>query len=580
MAIGWAGAFYIQRSRGGSAARTIAYNTRSEIFDERQGELWKGTHKIATLRHAEAMLPDGADEKFRNFGFFANTLEASEKRRDSVVGRDIITPLPRGASLEAQIELARGFFQERFVDHGVPVILTLHRQDDDHAHGFVPGRYLEKDRWSAKKAVVSEPERHNWSAAWREYQERRGISVDAPALIPGKHLGPRHSRNPTSELFKRQAERDRLNKTRSLSQGRGQMELSDGTNTISIVRYQAAKDAARERQSDECETVHNGSGRSEELPSELNARHKRERWQLENDYKTLSVQQWLQHHPDTDRTHFLAEHEKIDDEIIKGLERKAETRSLSQERGQMELSDGSNTISDERFKAAEKKMFARHDAEHETVRNGSGRSEELPHQLLEDRKNLGVQQWLQIYPDTERAMKSQDLAKLSNEQIVAGLWQAAKAPLSEQEQAIRVERGVEANQKDRLYNQYKAEKAYALSARKDAEQKVFSLFAAYQQSLGSFYAIRHEQQKLEVTRGSERRKEHEVLKAEHGRDRVEAQQLRRQQLAAVRQEHQVPTWDSFLRREAQRGDREAEQALLRHERAQERVQEQNQGRGD
>jgi hypothetical protein len=76
----------------------------------------------------------------------------------------------------------------------------------------------------------------------------------------------------------------------------------------------------------------------------------------------------------------------------------------------MQLSNGKNTISDARFKAAEDKMFERQDDEYELVHNGSGRSEEMPSELarrhnmehnnlLEDRHNLSVAQWLQLYPD-------------------------------------------------------------------------------------------------------------------------------------------------------------------------------------
>jgi hypothetical protein len=76
----------------------------------------------------------------------------------------------------------------------------------------------------------------------------------------------------------------------------------------------------------------------------------------------------------------------------------------------MQLSNGKNTISDARFKAAEDKMFERQDDEYELVHNGSGRSEEMPSELtwrhnrehnnlLEDRRNLSIAQWLQLYPD-------------------------------------------------------------------------------------------------------------------------------------------------------------------------------------
>jgi hypothetical protein len=71
-----------------------------------------------------------------------------------------------------------------------------------------------------------------------------------------------------------------------------------------------------------------------------------------------------------------------------------------------------------------------------------------------------------------------------------------------------------------------------------------------------------------VMRGSERHDKRAVLKAERARDRVETQQLRAQQLAAARRDHPLPSWDSFLAREAGRGDQEAAR-ILQQKRARE-----------
>jgi len=71
----------------------------------------------------------------------------------------------------------------------------------------------------------------------------------------------------------------------------------------------------------------------------------------------------------------------------------------------MQLRDGSNTISDERFERAVRYMAERHWDE-----NGSERSEEMPfeiaarhareaQQLDKDRMYLGVQEWLRYHPD-------------------------------------------------------------------------------------------------------------------------------------------------------------------------------------
>ena len=120
-----------------------------------------------------------------------------------------------------------------------------------------------------------------------------------------------------------------------------------------------------------------------------------------------------------------------------------------------------------------------------------------------------------------------------------------------------------ATPRDALYARYQSEKAIALGERKAAEQAVYDRFSGYHQQLTSFYNIQHERQKLEVQHWTERHLEHQVISAANRGDRVQATQLRSQQLAAARRDHPLPSWNSFLLRESERGDRVASQLLQR-----------------
>jgi hypothetical protein len=440
MAIASAPVRYIQRSRGLNLIRTVAYNTRSQIWDEREGKLWDGSHKLETLMHSEVMLPAGAAERFRDAAVLANEMDAAEKRRDALLGRDFILPLPRELTRDAQLALARSFFAEFFVDKGVPVILTLHsshagpagQKKNDHAHGVPAERYLEVDRFSAKKAALHELEFRtgngrfvskgvNWSKVWGEYQERHGISVDAPALIPGKHLGPGHARNPTSEIWKREAARR------------------------AVVMQVARRTLARADQPVQSGTRHNKAGGEEMAEAYDNS------------------------------------------------------ESRQGGRNQFEISHPSPNAFVERSA--------------ELVQSGGARNQ------------------------TDRDLGS-------------GRQGGRATPF----EALRA--------------RYNTEHAIAVGARKQAEQQIYDRFADYQQQLRGFHQLQYERQKLEVMRGSERHDKREVLKAERARDRVETQQLRAQQLAAARRDHPLPTWDSFLTREAGRGDQEAAR-ILQQKRARE-----------
>lgn len=133
---------------------------------------------------------------------------------------------------------------------------------------------------------------------------------------------------------------------------------------------------------------------------------------------------------------------------------------------------------------------------------------------------------------------------------------AAKAWESEQRKRPQRQRATPA---DALYARYKAERAIAIGNRKEAEQRIYDRWGAYQRDLSGFYDLRREQEKLNAKQPSrvDRMNAHELLRAEQHGDRVAATRDRTMQLAKVRSEHPIPTWESFLEREGQRGDKEA-----------------------
>lgn len=67
-------------------------------------------------------------------------------------------------------------------------------------------------------------------------------------------------------------------------------------NSVSDARYKAAVLDMQVRHLDEYEEVHNGSGRSEELPSDLARRQADEQFHLRKDRDTLSVIEWTRYY--------------------------------------------------------------------------------------------------------------------------------------------------------------------------------------------------------------------------------------------------------------------------------------------
>jgi hypothetical protein len=57
----------------------------------------------------------------------------------------------------------------------------------------------------------------------------------------------------------------------------------------------------------------------------------------------------------------------------------------------------------------------------------------------------------------------------------------------------------------------------------------------------------------------------QLLAAMRRGDRATAYQLEHDRIAEVRRAHSLPDWGGWLKREAEKGDREAARALARHE---------------
>jgi len=228
MAIAFARARYLSRSSGGNAVRSAAYNAREAITAERTGELFHFRHRDAPAHH-EMLLPEGADPRFADSAVLWNAAEATERRKDSQVAREIVLALPADRELTTvdRIELARTFAEQHFVAKGLAVQLDVHAPHKErgegegayaegtggdhtnwHAHLLITTRRLEGEAFAATKARDLDPEVRRagsravvadgeaWGETWRAHQDRYfqehgiGVRVDATAAHPGEHIGP------------------------------------------------------------------------------------------------------------------------------------------------------------------------------------------------------------------------------------------------------------------------------------------------------------------------------------------------------------------------------------------------------
>ena len=107
MAIYHMHATVISRASGGSAVAAAAYRSGEKLIDERTGEAHDYSRRSG-VDGAEIIAPEGAPDWVRERARLWNSGEASEKRKDSQVAREVRVALPRELDPEQRRELVRG----------------------------------------------------------------------------------------------------------------------------------------------------------------------------------------------------------------------------------------------------------------------------------------------------------------------------------------------------------------------------------------------------------------------------------------------------------------------------------------
>lgn len=147
MAIFHASVKIIGRSAGRSIVAAAAYRSGECMTNDRDGVVHDYTKK--RVEHSEIMAPETAPDWMRDRSALWNGVEAAEKRKDSQLAREIELALPRELSRAEQIELVRGFVQEKAVNHGMVADIAIHEpkagdgETQPHAHILLTMRRIE-----------------------------------------------------------------------------------------------------------------------------------------------------------------------------------------------------------------------------------------------------------------------------------------------------------------------------------------------------------------------------------------------------------------------------------------------------
>lgn len=205
MAIYHFSAKVIGRGTGRSAVAAAAYRSASRLEDERLGRAHDFTDKPGVV-HSEVMLPEAAPERLRDRETLWNEVEATERRKDAQLAREVEFAIPRELTKEQGIALAREFVQREFVDHGMVADLNVHwdigadGEAKPHAHVMLAMREVGPNGFGAKvREWNATALLQQWRERWADHANERLRALGITARIDhrshearGVELEPQH----------------------------------------------------------------------------------------------------------------------------------------------------------------------------------------------------------------------------------------------------------------------------------------------------------------------------------------------------------------------------------------------------
>ena len=189
----------ISRAVGSSAVAAAAYRSADRLHDERLGRSHDFSNKAGVV-HSEVLLPEGADDRWRDREQLWNDVEAAEVRKDAQLAREIEFAIPREMTQTQGIALARDFVAQEFVARGMVADLNVHWDigadglGKPHAHVMLTMRAIRigEDGSAAFGAKVRDWNRTelltHWREAWGTHVNERLAALDIEARVDHRSL--------------------------------------------------------------------------------------------------------------------------------------------------------------------------------------------------------------------------------------------------------------------------------------------------------------------------------------------------------------------------------------------------------
>ena len=203
----------ISRRDGRSAVAAAAYRAGEKLRNDHENCVADFSRRKGVL-HTEILAPEGAADWVFDREALWNEAEASERRKDAQLAREVELALPHELDHEQRLTLLRTYVKKHFVDRGMVADIALHAshkegdQRNVHAHVMLTMRKLlprglgpKVREWNNKANV--KVWRREWARAQNASLVRAGhqASVDHRSYRaqginkqPGIHEGPKTRR--------------------------------------------------------------------------------------------------------------------------------------------------------------------------------------------------------------------------------------------------------------------------------------------------------------------------------------------------------------------------------------------------
>jgi Ti-type conjugative transfer relaxase TraA len=243
----------VHRAKGQSTVAAAAYRSGSRLYEESTGITHDYTHK-AGVEHTEILAPDGAPAWVFDRHTLWNTVEASEKRKDAQVAREIEVGLPIELKDNEQVALLRDFVNREFLTKGMIADIGIHRDNPNnpHSHILLTTRDLTPDGFGPKNRSWNTTQQLlNWRRGWAEVTNEHlieaglGVRIDHRSyreqnlgLTPGVKIGVGKERQHTPDLPAFLA--DRVAEQQRIMDANGKEIIADPTIALKALSHSNA----------------------------------------------------------------------------------------------------------------------------------------------------------------------------------------------------------------------------------------------------------------------------------------------------------------------------------------------------